>query len=409
MMNSIKLTILLILFAMISCEMEILVPQIPTAKIDKVIKGAKEISDFQKSLLDGLYLISDGKQDFGDTAVVKWSGNSLSIFVKKEQTYFVLSGGELQKRLQFAGYWRYSLSSELGFINLSIDENTSNSILNNQKPESIEITGEYQLENNTKVITLNYFAPLKTGDYYIIAHRGGGRNIDRLPASENSVELIEFSESLGANAIEIDVQLTKDKIPVLFHDEYLSKRLINQDFFIGKISDYSYNYLKNFVTLKNNERIPTLEEALSAALYKTKLKAVWLDIKSPEVVDIISPIIIDYQTKAKLNGRRLEIYLGIPDNGVMNSYLNNPNKSEIKALCEMDPTDVLSSDAMIWAPRWSLGLLTDEISSMHNQGKKVFTWTLDEQVFIKKFIKKGTFDGILSNYPFLVAYEYYTN
>jgi len=163
------------------------------------------------------------------------------------------------------------------------------------------------------------------------------------------------------------------------------------------------------VTLKNNEKIPTLQEALSAALYNTKLKAVWLDIKSPDVVNIIAPIIIEYQNKAKLINRRFEIYLGIPDSEILESFMNCTDRENLQSLCEMDPKDVYSSNSYIWAPRWSLGLLPDEIAQMHSNGKKVFTWTLDEQVFIKKFIQKGTFDGILSNYPFIVAYEFYTN
>jgi glycerophosphoryl diester phosphodiesterase len=385
------------------------VPQIPNVKIEKEIKGAKELTNIQKKLIDGLYLISDGKQDFGDTAVVKWNGNSLSIFVKKEQTYFVLYGGEIQKELVFAGYWRYSLSEELGFIKLIINESTSQKILNNEKPQSIRLNGEYHLNNQIKTISITYLKQLKNDSFYIIAHRGGGRNIDRLPASENSVELIEFAESLGANAIEIDVQLTKDSVPVLFHDEYFSKRLINQDFFIGKVSDYTYDLIESFVTLKNNEKIPTFEEALSVALYKTNLKAVWIDVKSAEVVGRITQTIIDFQNKAKQAGRSFEIFLGIPEIGVLNSYLNHPDKSQITALCEMEPDIVEQSGALIWAPRWSLGLQTEEINNMHSKGKKVFTWTLDENVFIRKFIQKGSFDGILTNYPFLVAYEYYTN
>lgn len=408
-----KLLIHIILFSLLfitlSCEMEILVPQIPTAKIEQEIKGAKQISDLQKKIINGLYLISDGKKDFGDTAVVKWSGNSLSIFVKKEQTYFILYGGEIQNNLIFAGYWRYSLSYDLGFIKLSIDKETSNSILNNIKPQSIQFSGEYVLDNEKKFITMTYFDTLKSDNYYIIAHRGGGRNIDRLPASENSVELIEFAESLGANGMEIDVQLTKDGIPVLFHDEYLSNRLINQDFFIGKVSEYDFKILRDFVTLKNGEKIPTLEEALSAALYKTNLKAVWLDIKSPEVVNKISDILINYQEKAKISGRKIEFFMGIPDENVLNAYLNNSQKSQIKTLCEIDIPSVEKADSKVWAPRWTLGLLDNEIALMHQQGRKVFTWTLDEQVFIRKFIQKGSFDGILTNYPFLVAYEYYTN
>ncbi len=107
-----------------SCEMEILVPQIPTDKIDKIIKGAKDLSDSQNNLIDGLYLSSDGKKDFGDTAVVKWSGNSLSFSYKKKNKliFLIKRWRRTTQTIKIAGYWRYSLSSDLGFISLSINE-----------------------------------------------------------------------------------------------------------------------------------------------------------------------------------------------------------------------------------------------------------------------------------------------
>jgi glycerophosphoryl diester phosphodiesterase len=47
------------------------------------------------------------------------------------------------------------------------------------------------------------------------------------------------------------------------------------------------------------------------------------------------------------------------------------------------------------------------VQQMHNEGRKVFVWTLDEPSFIQDYINNGNFDGVLSNYPSLIAYYHY--
>ncbi len=54
----------------------------------------------------------------------------------------------------------------------------------------------------------------------IIAHRGGGN-----AAPENTLAGIAFGLSQGYKAIEIDVMLTKDKIPILMHDEFTGRTI----------------------------------------------------------------------------------------------------------------------------------------------------------------------------------------
>jgi glycerophosphoryl diester phosphodiesterase len=44
---------------------------------------------------------------------------------------------------------------------------------------------------------------------------------------------------------------------------------------------------------------------------------------------------------------------------------------------------------------------------MQSEGRKVFTWTLDDENYIEQFIKEGQFDGILTNYPTIVSYFHY--
>ena len=41
------------------------------------------------------------------------------------------------------------------------------------------------------------------------------------------------------------------------------------------------------------------------------------------------------------------------------------------------------------------------------EGRKAFTWTMDVPQYISDFIHQGKIDGILSNYPSIVAYYTY--
>lgn len=89
----------------------------------------------------------------------------------------------------------------------------------------------------------------------IISHRGVHNNID-IP--ENSIKA--FKNSLKRNLpIELDIQLTKDNIIVVCHDENL-KRLTGTDIFI---KDSTYNQIKGLKLLNTNEYIPTLKDVLN--------------------------------------------------------------------------------------------------------------------------------------------------
>lgn len=70
----------------------------------------------------------------------------------------------------------------------------------------------------------------------VFAHRGASGY-----APENTIEAIELANNLGAHGIEIDVQLTRDNLLVVCHDERID-RVSNG---IGRIADMRYSELKN--------------------------------------------------------------------------------------------------------------------------------------------------------------------
>ena len=61
----------------------------------------------------------------------------------------------------------------------------------------------------------------KDGSTQIVGHRGSGANstaLTNLQIGENTVQSFYTATNLGATCVEFDVQLTKDYLPVIFHD-----------------------------------------------------------------------------------------------------------------------------------------------------------------------------------------------
>src|SRR5690625_277158 len=86
-----------------------------------------------------------------------------------------------------------------------------------------------------------------------LAHRGYP-----IKYPENTIKAFDESYKLNFSHIELDVQLTKDEIPVLMHDQTIDRTTNGT----GKVGDYTKAELKKFYTKKGHEEIPTLEEAL---------------------------------------------------------------------------------------------------------------------------------------------------
>lgn len=90
---------------------------------------------------------------------------------------------------------------------------------------------------------------------YAYAHRGFYNNNSGIP--ENSMKAFEAAVSKGYG-IELDVQLSKDNIPVVFHDESL-KRVCGVS---GNVKDYTYDELQKFRLCNTKERIPSFSSVL---------------------------------------------------------------------------------------------------------------------------------------------------
>lgn len=115
----------------------------------------------------------------------------------------------------------------------------------------------------------------------LIAHRGIHDNID-IP--ENTLQA--FKKAIKKNiSIELDVQLTKDNVLVVFHDDNLKRMTgINKN-----IKDITYNELKDIKLLNTNDTIPTFSEVLKVINGKVLLD---IEIKDTKKIKIICNKII---------------------------------------------------------------------------------------------------------------------
>lgn len=408
------------LVASCNSELRIIVPD--TELLAPTLQGTSTIPNQARRLLEGVYVVSQGNARFGDTVILKHDRESLSIFCQKNSTYMVCRSGMKDSSILYAGYWRNAQSPQTGLCTLEIHKNDgAREILRSTRPATLTIRGAVGGSDAlpSEPLVLQYVRPLyerikeKTnGKFWIIAHRGGGRNSDRLPFSENSTELIKFAGKLGANGVEIDVRLTRDGVPVLYHDENLNTRLINGEYMVGAIGNYTYGQLQELCRLKNGERIPTLDDVLRTVVDSTSLTAVWLDIKEAAEVEMIIPMQKKYIERAQLlqaAGKRdsLEIFFGLASDEIYQAFVAHPEHASVPSICELSVRQTQEANSKVFAPRWTLGTLQSEVSRLHAENRRAFVWTLDQPEFIVQFLNEGDYDGILTNYPTVVAYNYY--
>ncbi|GAB4091430.1 hypothetical protein GCM10028786_03560 [Flaviaesturariibacter terrae] len=370
--------------------------------------------------LEGVYNTVDGSDRFGGDAVLKASyvanGTDttfyVSLFCQKDVTYLLLQGKRVDSTILLNGYWRRMTGTETGAARLTIHDSTGGRFaLGGATGAAVQLEGVYGegAEVPQRPLHFRYDRPLfGNGSFEIVVHRGGGQTADLLPASENSAEIIPYAAPFGATGIEIDVRMTRDGVPVLYHDATLSERLIQRNGMVGPVEDYSYAQLHELVRLIGGERIPTLREALDVVLRKTPLRFVWLDTKFHGSLAQIRALQQEYMQQAASLGKPLEILIGIPDRVVIDEFRQLPNYQQVPSVCELDPADVQDLNSRVWGPRWTLGLQNDAVSAVHAQGKRAFVWTLDLPQNIYLFLGQGHFDGLLTDYPSAVAYAYYT-
>ncbi len=356
-------------------------------------------------LLEGVYSVEAGNAEFGNQMILKQTGDHISLFGANSR-YLVFETGDVDTLAIFEGYWRFDVGTETGYATLDVAKTFDVKTIDT----NLLIKG-YYTGNGTKNINplrLRFKRKLKdtTNNFLILDHHGGFNGAG-FPYSENSLNSIRLAQYVGANGIEIDVKLTADNIPVLFHDDNLGTDLVNGEFAIGPIGNFTLAQLRALCTLKDGEQIPTLQEALDVIYNETEYKAVWLDIKDATTVPYVLPIEINFINKFKSAGRDVTIWAGLSSADHITAYMADSLHTKATSICELLPSDVENAGCIAWGPRWTAGDQVSSAQPLRAEGKKVIYWTVDKPEFINPFLNHGNLDGLLTDHPGTVAFYYY--
>jgi glycerophosphoryl diester phosphodiesterase len=411
-MNIRNLYVIVLLMLTIGCNKESIVP-VPTSGNNSFPDGTLPLPPASKPLMEGIYLVNTNTTIFGDTMVVKWNHSGI-LFTSKNGKHFIMDAGCLDSVILIRGYWRDGYSDATGLSNMSISGSEGGKDLIAGKPVAqIIIRGAFGTNNDApnQTITLQYLRPfsikVKESNFYILGHRAGGRNSERLPVSENSIAMVRFTERLGTTGIEVDPRISSDGVAFIYHDPDINTRLTQKGLLAGDVSAYTWLQLSSFVKLIHGERIPSLEEVLAFAIDSTELRFIYMDMKSAEAVPAVIPIQQRAIQRAKDKGRDIVILMGIPDTDVLNALLAYPGYRNVPSLCELEVEDVRTVNSKVWAPRWTLGTQNDLVQQMHDEGRLAVSWTVDSPVWIRNYLNQGIFDGLVTNFPYVVAYHHY--
>ena len=227
-----------------------------------------------------------------------------------------------------------------------------------------------------------------------IAHRGSSGEVP-----ENTMASFQRAIAQGADIIETDAQLSKDKEIVLIHDETVERTTDGR----GKVSQLTLKEIKSldagswFGKEFSGEKIPTLSEALEVIRGRTKLNIEFKG-KDPLLVSKVTNLL-------KEEGFIKEAILSSFDYSFIEEAKRLEPRSTTGLLFVTLAQRGKSFSYWKWAdiilPRYNL-VTKNLVEKVHGKGLKIIAWTVDGPEKIKRLIDLGV-DGIASNYPALLT------
>jgi glycerophosphoryl diester phosphodiesterase len=209
-----------------------------------------------------------------------------------------------------------------------------------------------------------------------IAHRGASAY-----EPENTLAAFEKAIALGADCIEFDVQVTRDKQIIVYHDISFPDGTLLSNLNAGQIQQKALE--------QSGIKVPLLDVVLTTL--GTRI-AINIEIKSLALVDVlidqlqgryqhiicssfIHPAIVE------LGGKAPEIPRGI--------VVNRRPQSPLRLLKEAGTELIIQNFASVDK---------EYVENLHTHKKKIFVWTVNSPVDLQTALSFGV-DGIITNYP----------
>ena len=218
------------------------------------------------------------------------------------------------------------------------------------------------------------------GRFFVVAHRGASGY-----EPENTLRAVRRALEMGVDAVEVDVRLSRDGVPVVIHDETVDRTTNGR----GLVRSMSVEELRRLDAGKG-ERVPLLSEVLEEVKGRCVLFAELKEVDAAEpalkLVEaagmLDSVLFISFEQEALAAVKRLAprshvglIYAKPSDGIVAAKHLG----------CEF----VL--------PHYRLAS-EKAVAFAHRMGLLVVAWTVDDAETAAELKRRGV-DGIASNYP----------
>lgn len=231
----------------------------------------------------------------------------------------------------------------------------------------------------------------------VYAHRGFSTI-----APENTIAAFNKALEIGATGIELDVQLSKDGVAMVFHDEKLDRTTDHR----GLLANFTCAELKKydagswFSKEYAGEKIPTLEEVLEL-LSMAPFTSVELNIElKTGIIDYpgLEKIVLDLTHQYEMQSRTIF------------SSFNHYSLKKLKELDSAARTGILYVSGIYepWKYAVKIGatalhplfynIRPELVKMAHQAGLKLNPWTVDDPGMMKKMLQCGV-DGIITNYP----------
>ena len=237
----------------------------------------------------------------------------------------------------------------------------------------------------------------------IIGHRGAAGY-----APENTLASIQKAIDLNVDMVEIDVQMSKDRVVIVLHDQTLDRTTDGK----GKVKEMDFAEISKFnagTSCKGsplNEPIPSLEEVIQLVAGKVELlievkdgNSIYTDIEK-KIVGLIR----------KYNAGNWCIIQSFRDDVLFRVHqLDNRIRIHKLLVWKLNWLPIQYDTKLSWfsfskykfVESFNLyykKLNIDFVSKVHREGKQVFVWTVNNPKDIKH-MKDGDVDGIISDFP----------
>ena len=235
----------------------------------------------------------------------------------------------------------------------------------------------------------------------IIGHRGcAGLE------PENSLGAFRRAIELGVNAIELDVRLSRDGVPVVIHDETLERTTDGR----GCVKDFTLEELCNFqIRSRGAERpshiesgrpsptgdlrIPTLDEVLELASRDKRL-CLFIELKASGTPAPVLKLIRRHATEKR-------VMIISFDHELLRETRQLDSVIGIGALWDKPPRDFVERAKELGASAIDVKfrhVTPAMVAQAHVAVLKVFVWTVNAPTDMRRMMRAGV-DGITTDFP----------